>query len=74
MDSGGKAETSRGRILPAVLDLETLGFAAECFFRKTCFTIFVGLGADLARRASFLAARFDGFVFRVGMGRYLLQV
>jgi len=62
MDSGGKAERSRGWILLAD------------FSGRAGLAAFEGPAEGLERRASFLAGLSAGFVFPVGMRRTSVQI
>lgn len=69
MDSGGKAETSRGWILSASFGFFVAALLAAGVFRRAGFLGFDGLADGLECRAGFLAGLDAGFGFRVGMGR-----
>ena len=74
MDSGGKAEKSRGWILLADLGVAAARFREGDFFGRAGLAAFEGLAEGLERRAGFLAGLSAGFVFPVGMRRTSVQI
>ena len=74
MDSGGKAEKSRGWILLADLGVVTTRFPEGDFFGRAGLAAFEGPAESLERRAGFLAGLSAGFVFPVGMPRTSVQI
>ena len=69
MDSGGKAERSRGWILLADLSVVPARFRAGDFFGRAGLAAFEGLAEGWECRAGFFAGLSAGLVFRVGMRR-----
>jgi hypothetical protein len=74
MDSGGKAEKSRGWILLADLGVVTTRFPEGDFFGRAGLAAFEGPAEGLERRAGFLAGLGASFVFPVGMRRTSVQI
>jgi hypothetical protein len=73
MDSGGKAERSRGWILRATLDFLGPGFPAADRFGRVCFANLAGLTDVLEGCVTFLAGLRVGFFFGVAIGEPLFR-